>query len=230
MPVARRKGRRRPGKREPRRAITVFAEGRVTEVEYLKAIRGELHLPKELVDIRCSNCNDPLKLVKTAITERSKAGGGMDVTEHWWVLADTEGCNGSPHLLEAVKLAQAKGIWLGLSEPSVEFWLLLHLSDASGSFSNAKSVIRRLQRAGLAGYDEKNKHPDMAKLREGLPLAMERARHLREQNTKHGLRAPFTDLDLLVDDINCQASDDRALFSKRQPTWEDLAMNLLQLE
>lgn len=217
---------RAKGTRRPRQAIAVFAEGEVTEAEYLASLLSELGIPKELVRIEPSAHTDPKGLVDEAVeakrrNERDSRKRGAPLVEHWWVLADTE--LGRPGLADAVQKAKANGIWLGLCDPSVEFWLLLHFRFTTRCYGGVRELVRELGEH-MPSYDEGNKHPDMGLLMPRLPVAMDNASRLRRVHTDAGIGSPRADFDILVSQINCQAPEGRELVPRREPAMEELSM------
>jgi hypothetical protein len=83
--------RRRPSK-TPRPSIVILVEGKVTEPEYLDALRKALGISKELVKIEKSGCTDANGIVGEArelLAKSSKKRGGESFDEVW-VVADAE--------------------------------------------------------------------------------------------------------------------------------------------
>lgn len=224
--VASKRYARKQGKRQPREAIAIYTEGTVTEVEYLKYVRHKLGIPKELVQIHHSDHSDPKGLIDDAVAAKKKnrrdaVRGGSGLIESWWVLADIE-C-GRPGLHEAVRKAKDNDIWLGLCDPSIEFWLMLHFRYTTRSFGNVKELIRQLKEH-LPDYSEENKHPDMQVLFPRLSDAMDNSSKLRKNHTSIGCGSPRTDCDLLIAELNCQASRGKELFSREKPSNKSLSI------
>lgn len=218
---------RKPGARQPRKRTAIFTEGEVTEVEYLKYLVSRLGIPKELVEFFPSEHTDPKGLVNDAVAakdlNRSRAKRKKEgLIENWWVLVDTE-C-GRDGLAEAVQKAKSNKIWLGFCDPSIEFWLLLHFRCTTQSFGSVKELIKQLKKE-LPGYDEGNKHPNMETLFPRLPKALNHASKLRKNHTWQGYGSPRADVDLLVEELNCQANRGGELFERNEPSWNDLSMH-----
>lgn len=217
---------RKPGKRQPRQAVAVFTEGEVTEVEYLDCVLQKLGIPKELVQVHSSIHSDPKGLVDDAVTAKKKnaqdaSRKGVGLVESWWVLVDTE-C-GRPGLYEATQKAKDNGIWLGFCDPSIEFWLMLHFRYTTQPFGNVKDLIHQLKQF-LPDYEAGNKHPNMEVLFPLLSEAMGNASKLRKNHTGKGYGSPRTDCDLLMAELNCQASKGNELFSRKKPSQTDLSI------
>lgn len=217
---------RKPGRRQPRQSVAIFSEGEVTEVEYLNYLLKQLAIPKELISIMPSEHSDPKGLVDDAVAakkrnEHDSRKKGVALVESWWVLADTELTR--PGLHEAAQKAKDNGVWLGLCDPSIEFWLLLHFCYTTKGYDSVKTLIHELK-AHLPSYHASNKHPDMKTLFPLLPFAMENAAKLRRSHTVNGNGSPRTDVDLLISEINCQAGRDRSLFDCLRPNRKDLSM------
>lgn len=217
---------RKLGNRQPRQAVAILSEGEVTEVEYITFLISKLGIPKELIQITPSVHSDPKGLVDDAVAakkknERDAKRKGSSLIENWWVLADTEGTR--PGLNEAAQKAKDNGIWFGLCDPSIEFWLLLHFRYTTQGYGSVKELIHVLK-SYLPTYDSHNKHLDMNVLFPLLPDAMQNAVRLRKNHTSDGYGSPRTDFDLLVAEINCQAGKGRELFAKERPDRSNLSM------
>jgi hypothetical protein len=108
-----------------------------------------------------------------------------------------------------------------LSDPSIEFWFLLHYTDTTAWFNDANDVTKRL-RKHQPSY---NKHPDMAALIPLVPDALANAEKVRKNHTKQGNPSPRTDLDLLVIEMNSQAKQGNELFPAQSVDFENLSMH-----
>ncbi|MFR4804943.1 MAG: RloB domain-containing protein, partial [Eggerthellaceae bacterium] len=73
--------------------------------------------------------------------------------------------------------------------------------------------------------DEGNKHPNMETLFPRLPKALNHASKLRKNHTWQGYGSPRADVDLLVEELNCQANRGGELFERNEPSWNDLSMH-----
>lgn len=220
---------RSPGGKQVKPAIVILSEGEATEPEYFAYIRERFGIPKERVRIEKANCTHAKGIIDEAVDRKRKnlrdAKRGKDVLiEHWWTVVDTE-CK-PLDLQDAIQKAQANDINLVISDPSIEYWLLLHFRFTTAPYDTPKQIVNELKRY-LPTYDEKNKHPDMSLLYPKLANAMQNARRVRENHTKIGEGQPRTDCDLLVESLAAQARPGLCPFSPSCFHPDLLSMNLL---
>lgn len=198
-----RKRGRLAGKKVPGRRICIVTEGRVTEREYLEAVRARLGISKDLVRIDyTTGYTDIVSLVRYAIR---KADDRREPFEEWWVIGDSEQDE------EAVKSAlsigaQKENINIAISRPCFEIWPLLHLRQSSKHYNTPAQCQRDLD-ALLPGYLKGKKHlrQFMPMLIESIPDAVEYAKKLRHIRALVGEPAP-TDMDRLIVRLNEQAA------------------------
>ncbi len=151
----------RRGRRERRKWILIVCEGDETEVIYFKALRSELRLGMVKIEVEGAGGGD-IKVIKYAIALRQRrkneAKKDSEIAEfdETWAVFDKEGENKKPSFLEAVKLAEREGMCLAISEPSFEYWYLLHFKYTTQSFANGDAVIKVLERELKQTY-RKNK-------------------------------------------------------------------------
>ena len=83
--------RRRPS-RTPRPSIVILVEGKVTEPEYLDALKEALKVPKGLVEIEKSRCTDANGIVGEAreLLAKSSKKREEENFDEIWVVADAE--------------------------------------------------------------------------------------------------------------------------------------------
>lgn len=88
----------------------------------------------------------PLTLVQRAI-ERSRD----DEVDQCWCVFDVEWPQHHPNLSRAIQLAAVHGIYLAVSNPCFELWLILHLEEQTAFLTTAEAerLSRRLD--GRAG-------------------------------------------------------------------------------
>ena len=158
------------------RQILVFAEGEVTERDYLNGWRRETlgHVAIELSPVSGSA---PLTLVEHAVAakkeaeraERKQRGVAYDSV---WCLFDVDD---HPNLPEAQRLATEHGISLAITNPCIELWFLLHFRDQTAhierkaAISAAKSETKCGKHLTAAAVTELVKrHPDARKRSIGL--------------------------------------------------------------
>lgn len=121
--------------------MVVFCEGKLTEPDYVKALKSLPQVRRNLaLAIKVSpHYGAPMTLVEMAID--SLRQGGID---ECWCLFDVEWPKNHPKLREALTLAAAHGISVAVSNPCFELWLILHHRDHS-SFDDT-ATIERLSR------------------------------------------------------------------------------------
>lgn len=121
---------RRTGGSGARRTIRVFTEGEKTEVQYLKHWQRDHRLDVN-VSIDDLHGVTPLQLVEAAVADKKCAvrdqrkGRGQAPDTYWCVFDVDEHLN----IPEAVELAAREGIYVAISNPCVEIWLLWHYQE-----------------------------------------------------------------------------------------------------
>ena len=146
--AARQKGGKR-NRKVRRRQVYIFAEGKVSEIEYIDLIMesGEWHRPDRRVDYHFENdtveskYRKPLPMVRDAVfvlrrVEREAKAAGLDKDEDWnwpqvWILFDRDEHQG---IAEARKLAEQAGVRVAYSHPCFELWRLLHYQNYTSTF------------------------------------------------------------------------------------------------
>ena len=200
--MARRVG-RRAGTKAPGNSICIVTEGRVTEREYLEALRTRLGISKNLVHVDyTAGHNDIVSLAKYAIRKSRERDCPY---EEWWVVADSE--HNETAVRSAESLVASNGnIHLAISRPCFEIWPMLHLRDTTRQFNSSTECQRELDNL-LPGYLAGKKHlrPYMPRLLGMTPDAVLRARRTRMSCNAVGSPVP-TEMDLLVGRLNAQAA------------------------
>ncbi|MFE3887490.1 RloB family protein [Streptomyces lydicus] len=143
--------RERPAKwagNHEKRRVYVYAEGKVTEKEYIDLIHadGIPKKPDQKVDIHFMNAmavgddRKPLTMVKQAVkvlrdVERQAERNGLDEDDwrwpHVWVLFDRDR---HEDITEAFKMAKKAGVRIAYSHPCFELWRLLHYKNYTSTF------------------------------------------------------------------------------------------------
>lgn len=177
------------GKRQVAPWIVIGVEGKATETGYFHAVRQRLRLSEKLVRIR-SDGSSPLRVVQCAVREAqnarvehgSHAGAQVwavfDGEEHQVTVGQRHGWN------DAIQLAAANEVQLGVSNPCFELWLLLHLRDQQAPLDRV--AARRALAEELGGYEKSDAVE--AKVRAGEEVAVARAEVLveRERRDRRG--------------------------------------------
>ncbi|REJ08067.1 RloB domain-containing protein [Microbacterium bovistercoris] len=181
--MARRKGGRSLsrgiGSRTERRTICVFTEGRLTEPQYITAlkslpgVRDRTSLKIEIV----SEHAVPHRLVKLAAQKADEP----EVDEVWCVFDIDD----HPNLEEARRIAERHGVKVVVSNPCFELWLILHHQDQTASLTTADA--ERLAQA-LPGVRDKS--IDGAAFVARRREATDRALRLDERHARNGRGSP----------------------------------------
>lgn len=187
--------------REPYEVVLIVCEGAKTEPYYFKELIRELRLSAANVHVIGEECgSSPKTIVKYAV-DRFGRNDGYDRV---FCVFDKDS---HPDFDEAKdrcralsKSPKTKGIeFLAVtSNPCFEFWLLLHVKDASAPYAKTgkKSVgdLAAQELGEAIGSYQKGRVDVFAVLRPGLDEAIRRAQRLRAQE----LENPYTDVDELV--------------------------------
>lgn len=204
-----------PGQPELGDSFLIVTEGEVTERLYFESIRAALQLTPVTVQVVHPNCTDAEGLVRAAMDlyERDADGnriakrrfGNRDVRvyDHVWVLFDTDVPSRQGQLGPALELANAEGIHVGHSTPSVEVWILLHFRERPGPLLDSARAERAVSEAWGQQYDKRAEtFPQLwAALKPNISAAVLRGGQVREYH-QHAATPfppnPSTELDLLV--------------------------------
>jgi hypothetical protein len=173
---------RRDPQQKPRLQLLVFTEGQVTEVNYLTHLHREV---REFVTVTIDPYHGgPLQLVERAVDAKKKdlkveRKGKGRARDGYWCLFDTDE---HPNLDQALDLAAAHDIGVGLSNPCLELWFLLHYADQTAFLTRHEA---QKTWAGICGEKGKAVGPKMvSELMERFDDARSRAEAL---DTKHKL-------------------------------------------
>lgn len=201
--MARSSLRRRAARRSPGRVVSFVSEGTVTEPEYVERVRLMRGVPSGALRYVRAGKSNPLGLVRAAVRERCEnaraaRSGSQPLVDEWWVLFDTEGAvHPQAGIGEAIALARREGIRVAMSDPSFEYWLLLHYRYTTREYGSAEEVIRDL-REFMPSYSRSNKRPVGPGLADRLDAALRNAGRVRDRNRRDGTTSPMTDVDLFV--------------------------------
>lgn len=195
--------RRGNGVRQSKEIIAFLSEGEVTEPEYVRMLREDYGIPAGLVKYVKTGKSNPLGIVRAAIKRKKdnarRAGKGEEaLVNEWWVLFDTEGPQ-HPHdkISEAVQLAEANGIRVAISEPSFEFWLLLHFRYTTRQYLDADEVVADLRKE-IPEYRVDHKYPSSTRLMEQIGTALDNAERIRRWRGETNGFSSWTDVDRFV--------------------------------
>ena len=175
---------------EAKKAIIISCEGRVTEFEYFNGIKNnlssyinvvlEVHvIPKH------SNASEPKDIFKNLeeyITTVYDYKSNYD--ECWLVLDREEVPARKAHILAIMPSCESKNYNIAITNPTFEFWLLLHVADiksydkitlhANERVSTRKRYLEQELFTHLGKYSKKQGHfPTKIITKENLQRALE---------------------------------------------------------
>lgn len=203
--------RRRGPVQKPRKTFLIVTEGEESEPNYFNALRGRLLLTNLEVHVHHPEGTDPKTLTDEAIRldkqRRREAKRGYGVAyDEVWVVYDLEKSHDERRRLHKGQQSRQKahGISVAISDPSFEFWLLLHFEFTTRPFDDCKAVIKRLKKH-LPEYDKASNVA--AGVLERTAEAIRNARKCREHHrTCDGCGNPSTQVDILVQSLNAVAA------------------------
>lgn len=174
---------RRPGRREPfrdpRPIVLIVCEGAETERQYFK--KFATHHKNSRIEVKVADKTGvPFSLVKAAkqfkreseIAAKRQRDQNLAYDSVWCVFDVDE----HPNLHDARQTAAANGIYLAISNPCFELWLVLHMREPPGM--KHRHDIQDLLKSLVADYD---KHVDFDRYAPGYPAAVIRAKRLDNQ-------------------------------------------------
>lgn len=187
------------------RRILIACEGEETEYRYFEDIRKSLRMEPNKIIVLEPEASDPLSVVRQALDERTyrKQDKEWAKNDMAWAVFDGDEhiANNINNWREALRLARRNDIHLAISNPSFEYWYLLHYQDQNSSLTRQQAV--RLLKAHIPDYEKS----DVLYREELQPLtkaAIERARqvaHLAEGNALEAYANPCTHVCELVEII-----------------------------
>lgn len=158
--------RRRRPYRLPQESILIVCEGKKTEPLYFRGLKRLLDLRRVEIEIK-GEMTDPISVVGQSLQQRRKrtkrALSVPRVTRYdvVWCVFDVE-IPPRPHLAQALAKAKKNGLKVALSNPSFEFWYLLHYKKTTALMQQPHHVLEALRRC-YPGYT-KNDPAVIAKL------------------------------------------------------------------
>ena len=165
-----------PGFREQRTIVRVLAEGKVTEREYLHAIKGH-EVQLEFGD---ADGFAPMALVRRARLE-TRANRHADDFDEIWCVFDRDD---HPETDQAIHEARQSGIHTAMSNPCFELWLVLHVED-QWAHIHRHAIQRRCSDLHLT-VGKKIASDGFERLRGGYGAAKQRAQALDRMHERDG--------------------------------------------
>jgi ribosomal protein L10 len=183
--------------------ILIVTEGQNTEVNYFTALRNKFRLSATDIEVIHPDGTDPNTLIKEAIRLRNRQRGKDpdNAFDEVWVVFDLEQTHDErrQQAKAAKQVKGAHGIKFAESDPSFEFWRLLHETYTAQGFDSGAAVLKKLKRI-VPSYT-KSEIPSAETLNK-IPTAIEYAQRLRKDNQKTERTNPATNVDLLVRSMN----------------------------
>jgi len=134
----------------------IACEGKYTEPLYLKAIKQDLRLSTVKITILPHDGTDPLSVVNKVLDKRQevKREGTWEKEDLAWAVFD-----GDEHIQkdpnnwhQAIQKAKKENIRLAVTNPSIEFWYLIHFQERSSNISQDKTKNHLKQH--IPNYDK----------------------------------------------------------------------------
>ena len=176
----------RPAAQRAERPLLVVAVEGDTEERYLEEI---VRVEREHVAVRYIPAerrgSDPRTIVEAAIAAKREQRGWRADTDRAYAVFDgdehAEGNEGKrARVAQALNLAAVHNIYLARSNPSIEFWIVLHHYYTTGAM-HRDDALREVERL-ITGY-VKGQTVYRTHLRARMPVAIQNAARLRE----HGI-------------------------------------------
>lgn len=195
------------GTRQANATFRIYAEGEVTEVDYIHALIKHPDIANgSAVDIVIEESGaTPYTLVQRARDNKKRGIGDVD---HFWCVFDVE----SPpekrdkHLSAAIDMARANEIGLAVSNPCFELWLILHFERSAAHLTTNEAIRRRRELDASTG-----KELDGDRYMDRLAQAMRHAEKLdskhEDDDTRFPENNPSSTMYKLVRQLKKEASD-----------------------
>lgn len=189
-----RRGRSERGSRRHKRIFYLFTEGECTEKLYFENMFNTGKYDVHVNLIHADKKTAPKQLLKRAIITIKKSDVKSALGDQVWLVIDRDSWD-EAEIREVQDECRKKGWHLALSNPKIEYWLLLHFEDGN-NIRSSMNCDRRLLKY-LPEY-RKNR-VEVEKLRPGLYEAVQRG--LRRNSGRNWPRTPGTTVALLVYEI-----------------------------
>ena len=180
---------RRPAKsRAQNIRFLIVSEGAITEIEYLNAIKRSRKISSADVEIIPPGPTSPKEIVQKA-RKLGIHARKSDPYDAIWCVFDVEAKvtqNARPGLADAIQLANANQIFIALSNPCFELWILLHEQDCT-AWIYSNDVQRRCSTLNLV--DGKSIYK-VDEILQKYPAARQRAKALEAGHLCNGKQRP----------------------------------------
>ena len=200
------RGRKEYSRREPNRngnRILIVVEGDTEEV-YFEAVRRFLRLPGARIIVANPAATDP-----TGMARFAKKKAKEDDYDEIWVVCDMESSIDVRHQqFERCKThSEFKGIRFIASDPSFDFWYVLHFHVTTKSFDNATQVTDYLKTYCDWKDYRKGIEPPLGLLNKTVTDAIPNAQKVRKKLLEDNAVSPCTEVDLLVESLDSKAQE-----------------------
>lgn len=192
----------------PRRRVLIVCEGDQVEPSYLLGLRRDLRLGKErVVILGGGHDTDPRNVLKAALAQHRREGQSFDAI---FCVVDHDKHPGLEQALETAAqhpMGKAGTLYIIVSVPCFEAWLLLHLLEySSAPHQDSRSAKARMENL-LPGYAQMG-HGLYYRLLEGLDRALSSAKQLEQHHDQVGSdRNPSSDMPLVIETLRALARE-----------------------
>lgn len=127
---------------EQRSVVAVFTEGRITEPQYVKVLKG-IYRGVNVQIIERYAGSSPEVLVKKALDYQRN----VECDEIWCLFDKNDHLD--IEVEEVIQNARKNNIMTAITNPCFELWLVLHQEDQFGGYVSKKDIQKRSQTLGL---------------------------------------------------------------------------------
>lgn len=178
--------------------ILVIPEG-WCEYNYTQALRNSLPRDKQRsisVEMpKPNNENNAAQLLDKAEKMLRKARRDKNPYDAVWIFFDNDN---QPHLAAFFQILSNIPIRVAYSSICIEHWFIIHVEDNRQSYQNAHHALQRIERLWQNEFNQdyhKTKANHFEKLKDRMPIAIERANSIAQQAVADGIplasRNPF---------------------------------------
>jgi|WetSurMetagenome_2_1015567.scaffolds.fasta_scaffold35677_2 hypothetical protein len=168
---------------ELKRTVLIVGEGKETEPNYFRGLRGEQCVQNRFhVTVKGGIGRDALAAVNIAVGEMANRS-----FDEVYVVVDVEGPTHAESLRKAIELAKQRKIQLILSNPSIEVWFLAHFKRTSKFFADSKAAEEALAthwRKNFGGAYSKSDEHLYRRMKDRTSLAIEHAKSVHTVDHK----------------------------------------------
>lgn len=189
--------RRAGGLERQRGRLFIVCEGKETEPLYFESAWKERQKQNQLdpvIVVRPGKAKTyPTAIVERAIKIKESSNWDEDLDQIWAVF-DTEQAGTHPDLIRAIRLARENQVDLAVSNPSVEYWFLLHFENTNRPFQNTDQLCDVLRKY-IPEYNKSK--TGYLLIRDRMEIVLSRAKVFRGQSGQkwEDIPNPSTGLD-----------------------------------